>query len=122
MVPTSLAASLATIVAFAPLASEVRQGRILVSPYSALIGLGVLIAGWIGIITSWRLYYHFHKTNQPPNNKLVYWLGLFCGSVTSIIFAFSSGGDLLFNILFFGWPLLAVIVFSIMLLSRSKTT
>lgn len=82
--------------------------------------LALIALGWIGIFTLWKLLNYFHYSSEPPTNALFYWFGLLCGSTASIILVISSGGTLLFKMLFFGWPLLAVMIFSIMLIPRSR--
>jgi hypothetical protein len=82
--------------------------------------LFLIALGCFGIFTLGKLLNHFRYSVELPPDALYYWFGLLCGSASSIYLVIESGGTLLFNILFFGWPLLAVMVFSIMLIPRSR--
>jgi hypothetical protein len=87
------------------------------SPYMLL---SLIAVGWFGVFTLWKLQNHFHRTAERPGDILLCWLGLLCGSAASVILIVSSGGTVLFRLLFFGWTMLVVIVFSIMLLNLTR--
>jgi hypothetical protein len=47
------------------------------------MALSLVVSGWFGIFTLWKLLNHFHYSVEPPQDVLHCWLGLLCGSATS---------------------------------------
>lgn len=82
---------------------------------SAALVLTCLTGGWLGIIALWRAYFVL-GTGQRTFNTTFIWIGFGCGSLVSLTLIGMVNGSLLFRGLFFGWPLLAVAVFTAMLL------
>lgn len=76
---------------------------------TSLLVLLALAAGWFGIVTLWRTYYGL--ANRAPFNRMLASVGLACGSAVSLALVANTGGTLAFRLLFFGWPLLAVLAF-----------
>lgn len=74
-------------------------------PYRGLLLAPVLVAGWFGLTTLWRLYYCF-DAHRPPGNVNVHWAGLLAGCATSIALLLAVPGQLLA-----AWPLIAAIYF-----------
>ena len=108
--PTTLFACLVGVAGLAAALEDAFRGSF------RTIGLVPLVlAGWFGIITLWRLHYFFLGSASSPPNSHMSWLGLACGTTTSVVFIASTDGALLF----FGWPLLAAIFYSILLLRQS---
>jgi hypothetical protein len=114
LIPTSLGAVFCTLM-FALFALPAHS-----SIANPLIGSTLIVVGWFGIISLWRLYIHFISTNYAPANSFYYWLGLFFGVAASFDLIISTAGSPFINTLIFGWPLIAAMVFSILLLMSAK--
>ncbi|WP_296249708.1 hypothetical protein [uncultured Stenotrophomonas sp.] len=84
---------------------------------SAALVLACLSGGWLGIVALWRAYFVL-GTDQHSFNSTFIWMGFGCGSLVSLVLIGLVNGSLLFRGVFFGWPLLAVAVFTAMLLRR----
>lgn len=84
---------------------------------STALVLTCLTGGWFGIIALWRAYFVL-GTGQLTFNKAFIWIGFGCGSLVSLTLMGMVNGSLLFRALLFGWPLLAVAAFTVMLLRR----
>jgi len=84
---------------------------------SAALVLACLSGGWLGIVALWRAYFVL-GTDQHSFNSTFIWMGFCCGSLVSLVLIGLVNGSLLFRGVFFGWPLLAVAVFTAMLLRR----
>lgn len=113
MIPTTLAAALYSMFGIGFAIDVIRRG------HDAIEGLFLilfLLCGWFGIVTLWRLYHAFLESHSPSINRPLAWLGLFCGSAASVILVVSAGGTITFKLLFFGWPLIAAVFFSALLL------
>ncbi len=74
--------------------------------------LFLLIPGWFGIYTLWKLYTYF--LNDWPIERSQSWCGLASGTAVSLFMIFASGGTVYFSI-FLGWPVIATLIFSAML-------
>ena len=86
---------------------------------NAVLVLSCLVGGWLGIVALWRAYFVL-GTDQHTFNSTFIWIGFGCGSLVSLVLIGLVNGSLLFRGLFFGWPLLAVAVFTAMLLRRGS--
>jgi hypothetical protein len=73
--------------------------------------VALLLSGWYGIFTLWKLYFAFYKVKAPTNIKRC-WFGLVLGTITSLIMLFTFGGSIYFRVLFFGWPIIATLIFA----------
>lgn len=66
--------------------------------------LFMLIAGWTGVITAWKLYYHFLKSSDPP----AWWrqaiLGLSFGYIATAMISLFLPTDFLLMLIFVGVP------------------
>ena len=64
------------------------------------VGLAILLGGgWFGIVTGWRLYYHFLKSSAYPLWSTWAWAGLLSGTLCSVVLLVITGQ------LFMLWPL-----------------
>lgn len=113
MIPTTLVAALSSIFLIGSIINAIRPGH---DPTNGLFVIFFMFFGWFGIVTLWRLYHAFLESNSPNVNEPLAWLGLFCGSAASVILVVSAGGTITFKLLFFGWPLIAAVFFSALLL------
>lgn len=82
---------------------------------SAVLVLLCLFAGWFGIFSLWRAYYLLAGGQRSFSRRFL-WIGFGCGGLVSAVLIAVVNGSLLFRALFFGWPMLAVIPFTVMLL------
>lgn len=82
---------------------------------NAVLMLLCLFAGWFGIVALWRAYYLLAGGQRSFSRRFL-WIGFGCGSLVSAALIALVNGSLLFRALFFGWPMLAVIAFTAMLL------
>ena len=71
-----------------------------------VFALALLIAGWFGIVTLWRLFVSLIRGLRPIRRPAV-WAGLLAGSAASICLIFIVNGGAVS--LLFGWPLVAVL-------------
>jgi len=66
--------------------------------------LFMLVAGWAGIVTAWKLYYHFLKSSYPP----AWWrqaiVGLFLGYSATAMISLLLPTDCLLMLIFVGVP------------------
>lgn len=76
-----------------------------------------IAGGWLGIIALWHAYAAL-SSNPLAFNKTLVWIGFSCGCVVSLLLIGTTNGSLLFRVLFFGWPLLGVAVFTPLLMRR----
>ena len=85
--------------------------------FLSFVAFAIVVAGWIGLITLWRLYFHFRKFDFSPGSETSYFFGLLCGCGASIalVWAFSSAGTV-GPAIFSGWPLLAALTLGVLLL------
>ncbi|KRG71279.1 hypothetical protein ABB27_03215 [Stenotrophomonas terrae] len=78
-----------------------------------------IAGGWLGIIALWHAYAAL--SSEPlAFNKILVWIGFSCGCVVSLLLIGTTNGSLLFRVLFFGWPLLGVAVFTPLLMHRRQ--
>ncbi|AMJ56434.1 hypothetical protein AXG53_07070 [Stenotrophomonas sp. KCTC 12332] len=70
-----------------------------------------IAGGWLGIIALWHAHAAL-SSNPLAFNKTLVWIGFSCGCVVSLLLIGTTNGSLLFRVLFFGWPLLGVAVFT----------
>ena len=82
---------------------------------NAVLVLSCLVGGWLGIVALWRAYFVL-ATDQRNFSTTRIWIGFGSGSLVSLMLIGMVNGSLLFRGLFFGWPLLAVVAFTAMLL------
>ncbi len=78
-----------------------------------------IAGGWLGIIALWHAYAAL-SSNPLAFNKTLVWIGFSCGCVVSLLLIGTTNGSLLFRVLFFGWPLLGVAVFTPLLMHRRQ--
>lgn len=78
-----------------------------------------IAGGWLGIIALWHAYAALSSDHLAFNRTLV-WIGFSCGCVVSLLLIATTNGSLLFRVLFFGWPLLGVAVFTPLLMRRRR--
>lgn len=76
--------------------------------------------GWVGIVTGWKLYAHFLRSNTSPEWRVRAWAGLFCGSLTCLELVHTTAGDLESRLLTLGWPLLGALGLGGLLLTAKK--
>jgi hypothetical protein len=74
----------------------------------ALIGL-LMAAGWFGIVTMWRMYYHY-SSDRPLGNAKMALIGLISGISVAVALLSSMPGKL-----FVAWPLLGALYFLVRL-------
>jgi len=115
LLPTTLAAAFWSLLGVGFSVAFFRTGD---HVFASLLLLLAMAAGWFGIVTLWRLYYSFLSDRHPRSNFVVIWAGLACGCVTSLALIATTGGSILFRVVFFGWPLLAVALFLIALVRQ----
>ena len=104
LLPTTLVALFWTFLGVPALIDSIAHPS-LVYPYRALVLAPVLVAGWFGLITLWRLYYRF-DAHRPLGNIKVHWAGLVAGCTASVALLLAMPGQLLA-----AWPLIAAIYF-----------
>lgn len=111
VLPTTLASMAASVFGLALMLDSVG------APYGPLrerhvagsaMMLGLLVAGWFGIVTLWRLFVGLLR-NAPPVRSRVVWAGLLSGSAASICLVLAMKGGA--ANLVFAWPLLAALHF-----------
>lgn len=88
---------------------------------NAVLMLLCLFSGWFGIVALWRAYYLLAGGQRSISRRFL-WIGFGCGSLVSVALIAMVNGSLVFRALFFGWPMLAVIAFTVMLLRADRTT
>ena len=88
---------------------------------NAVLMLLCLFSGWFGIVALWRAYYLLAGGQRSFSRRFL-WIGFGCGSLVSVALIAMVNGSLVFRALFFGWPMLAVIAFTVMLLRADRTT
>jgi hypothetical protein len=114
LIPTTMFAGIVGLVGVTAAFDDISRGRV-----NTIAVVPLVFAGWFGIYILWRLYCFFrHPASFPPPSPPVSWIGLASGSSVSIILIATSGGSLLSRLFIFGWPLIAAIFFSILLLGR----
>lgn len=112
--PSTLASAFFTLMGLAFSADSIRRGE---QTSTGIFLLCAMFAGWFGLVTAWRVYYGI-LLERSNLNRPVTWVGLASGSLTSIALVYLSGGSFLFRIMFFGWPLIAVVYFAFAIRSR----
>ncbi len=80
-----------------------------VYPYRGWMLGPLLVAGWFGIVTLWRLYHHY-VSGRPPGRSAVHWAGLATGCLVSIALLFVVRGQWLS-----AWPMVAAVYFALLL-------
>ena len=78
-----------------------------------------IAGGWLGIVALWRAYAAL-SSDQLVFNKTLVWIGFSCGCLVSLLLIGTTNGSLLFRVMFFGWPLLGVAVFTPLLMRRRQ--
>lgn len=73
-----------------------------------------MAAGWFGLITAWRIYYHLRRKSLAFDHRIAWW-GLASGALVAIYLIATSGGSLLFRLGLFGLPLWAAAFFGAVL-------
>lgn len=111
LLPSTLVAGFWSLPGFAFVADALLRSQ---HPGTAVVVLAALVAGWIGLGTTWRLYYCLLRKELGFDRGRAWW-GLACGTLVSIGLMVTSGSSLVGRIAYFGWPLLAVAFFSAVL-------
>jgi hypothetical protein len=113
ILPTSLVAGFWSIFAIFMVPSAL-IGDPGIPQWAGIALLFLLLAGWFGIYTLWKLYFMFIH-NIYPEETVQLWLGLASGTIVSLIMICTFGDTIYFKLFFLGWPLIAVLIFSVML-------
>jgi hypothetical protein len=118
IIPTSLVAGFWTlfgiVVSFAALTADPSLKE--VSPTAIWL---LLVFGWFGISTLWKLYQYLLR-DAIPEKPIQCWLGLMSGVAVSLTMIFTFGGIIVFRVCFLGWPIPAALIFSAMLLRITR--
>lgn len=116
MVPVTLLAGVYGLLALGLLVSFVVEEAVLsIEDMLRRVGLAVLLGGgWFGIVTGWRLYYHFLKSSAYPLWSTWAWAGLFSGTLCSAILLVITGQT------FMLWPLLGAAWLAGLLVSAGR--
>ena len=111
LLPSTLVAGFWSLLGFGFVADALLRGE---HAGTAALVLAALVAGWIGLGTAWRLYYCLLRQDLGFDRQRAWW-GLACGTLVAIGLIAAAAGPLMSRIVYFGWPLLAVAFFSIVL-------
>lgn len=111
LLPSTLVAGFWSLPGFAFVADALLRSQ---QPGTAALVLAALVAGWVGLGTAWRLYYCLLRKELDFDQRRAWW-GLASGTLVAIGLMAATGGSLMFRIVFFGWPLLAVAFFGALL-------
>ncbi|BAP45414.1 putative membrane bound phosphohydrolase [Pseudomonas sp. StFLB209] len=116
MLPVTLLAGVYGLLALGLLVSFVVEEAVLsIEDMLRRVGLAVLLGGgWFGIVTGWRLYYHFLKSFGYPRWSKWAWAGLLSGTLCSVVLLVITGQ------LFMLWPLLGAAWLAGLLLNAGR--
>lgn len=117
LLPSTLTAGFWTLLGAAWVADALQRGEHM---GTALALSAAMAAGWFGLVTGWRLHYHLQHQYLALDRRIA-WSGLASSALVSIGLLVTTGGSLLFRLGFFGWPLLAVAFFAMVLWRLSGT-
>ena len=104
LLPTTLVAGFWTLLGVPALVDAIARPSV-VHPYRAWLVAPLLVAGWFGLVTLWRLYYRF-EAGRDLGDTRVYRAGLLAGCATSIALLLSMPGQFLA-----AWPLIGAVYF-----------
>lgn len=111
LLPSTLVAAFWSLMGI-PFAEDALQRR--GHAVAGTVLFAALAAGWFGLVTLWRLYYHLLHERTDFNRNIA-WAGLAVGCLVSLALIATTGGTLTFRVVFFGWPLLTAAFFAIVL-------
>jgi len=74
-----------------------------------------MAGGWVGIVTLWKLYFHFRSSDHLPERWWWHVTGLLVGTTISAILVATFGTTAWPASLLFGSPLIAAIIYGGML-------
>jgi hypothetical protein len=118
LLPTTFFALLGSWIFFSLFYAALRGAPYVKLP-SASIGALTAALGCLGLITLWALYFRLCRTSAPFRAKLIHWLGLAAGVISSFLLIFWVMVETPWpNRLVFAWPLLAAIAFGAMISRR----
>lgn len=100
LLPTTLVAGFWTLLAVPALADAIVRPSV-VYPWRAWRLVPLLLGGWFGLVTLWRLYYRF-DSGRDMGDVRFHRMGLSAGCATSIALLLSMPGHWLA-----AWPLIA---------------
>lgn len=111
LLPSTLGADFWSLLGAGFAADALRRGQHLLA---ATLLVAAMTAGWLGLVTLWRLHYRLLRKDLSFNRRVA-WLGLACGVAASVGLMAVSSATPLMRALLFGWPLLAAAFFSTVL-------
>lgn len=115
LMPTTLVAGFWTLLAVPALADAMSEPSV-AYPWRVLWWATLLLAGWFGLVTTWRLYYRF-ESGDDVDNTAWHWAGLAAGCATSAALLVTIPGQYLA-----AWPLIGAAYFGWRLQARRAFT
>jgi hypothetical protein len=118
LLPTTFFALLGSWIFFSLFYAALR-GAPYVQSSNAAIGALAAALGCLGLVTLWTLYFRLCRTSVPFRARQIHWLGLIAGITSSLLLLFWIMVETPWpNRLVYAWPLLAAVVFGVMISRR----